>query len=84
MTFEEAMAHIAEWKVEMDKLLTEIDFLTLPSAVDNHLSWDDVRLFPFVRNLTMVKDIVVSKTLLEYINQIACICGISLYFHCAK
>lgn len=81
MSFDEAMAHDEEWRKEMEKLLAELSFMQLPSTFDNQLSWDDIQLFPFLRNLTMVKDLAFPKPLMNYLNEIASLCNINLYLH---
>lgn len=81
MTFEEALTNTADWKKAVDYLLGKLTFLTPPAEFNNQISWDDVRIFPILRNLTMVKDLYFPKELLEYMNQIASLCSINLYFN---
>lgn len=44
------------------------------------LSWDDVAIFPQLRNLTIVKGLSFPESVIEYINKLANLTEIHLYF----
>ncbi len=44
------------------------------------LSWEDILVFPMLRNLTMVRGLVLPDILLNYVNQMSAQSGIDLYF----
>ncbi len=83
MTFEQALANTAEFKAGYEECLAQIDFITLPSEQSNQISWDDVMLFPFIRNATVVKDLRIPERVEQYLAQIAELTTIRLFYDVA-
>ena len=51
----------------------------LPTQQMNRLGWNDIYVFPFLRNLTMVKDIAFPDALEQYVHAVSELTGIALY-----
>lgn len=64
---------------EIMPILTQIDVI-LATKDFEVLSIDDIISFPFLRNLTVVKEIRFAPATLNYIHKIATKCNINLYF----
>ena len=62
-------------------LLGDIDFLMSSLFATSHLpSWDDIYIFPILRNLTIISDLItIPKNVQKYINHLAQETGIALY-----
>ena len=62
-------------------LLSEIDSqMTHRFATSNVISWDDIIIFPILRNLTIIADLLtIPKNIQKYINYLSQQTGIALY-----
>ncbi|WP_297323504.1 glutaredoxin 2, partial [uncultured Bartonella sp.] len=60
-TFAEAMLETPEHKQKVEDQLANLTFA--PDVAKDTISWDDVMIFPILRNLTIVKDIKMPKIL---------------------
>ncbi len=79
MSFEQALENSAEYIAQMNSLLTEIDWLVLPSEKSQTLSYDDILTYPSLRNLTVIKGIEFPERVRQYIDEVTAITQIPLY-----
>ncbi|CAM1649123.1 glutaredoxin 2 [Bartonella sp. W8122] len=77
-SFDQAMAETAEHKKKVEDKLATLSFH--PDNTNENLSWDDVMIFPTLRNLTIVKDIKMPQRLQDYVKHISALTGIQLYY----
>lgn len=80
MTFDEALDLSEQYIATVEQALAQLPPLTPPSLRDNRLSWDDIYVFPTLRNLTMVKHLTFPAQVTQYINDVAALTGIHLYY----
>ncbi len=78
-SFEQALENTAEHKSRVEDVLSDLPELVKPSDRGGLLSWDDVMIFPMLRNLTMVKDIQMPAQVVDYINEVAALTKVELY-----
>ncbi|WP_181405187.1 glutaredoxin 2 [Aestuariibacter sp. GS-14] len=78
-SFNEAFANSETYLSQVNAMLAELPALTPPSARGNQLSWDDVYIFPSLRNLTMVKGLSWPAAVKDYVDEIAKLTNIHLY-----
>ncbi len=64
---------------QVNGMLAGMPTLTLPSTRGNQLSWDDVYIFPTLRNLTMVKGLAWPEAVLNYVVEVASLTNVHLY-----
>ena len=79
-SFATALSKTAQYKAEVEKMLSELPTLTLPEQRDGFMSWDDVYIFPFLRSLTLTKDLEFPEQVRSYLNAISDLTGVDLYF----
>ncbi|QYJ77265.1 glutaredoxin 2 [Shewanella sp. FJAT-52076] len=79
MSFDEAFAASAEYIAALEPLFTELEFMPLPSERNNQLGYDDVLLFPVLRNLTAVKGLNFGKRVRRYIDEVAALTKVALF-----
>lgn len=79
ISFNEAFDNTAEYKEKVEAALTEMPVPPLPTQQMNRLGWNDIYVFPFLRNLTMVKDIAFPDALEQYVHAVSELTGIALY-----
>lgn len=79
MSFEEAFSQSDEYLPKMNALLEKLDWLTLPSERGNTISYDDVNLYPHLRNLTVVKGIQFPQRVRQYIDEVTALTKIRLF-----
>ncbi|WP_104403183.1 glutaredoxin 2 [Vibrio penaeicida] len=79
MSFEEAFSKSDEYLPKMNALLEKLDWLTLPSERGNTISYDDVNLYPHLRNLTVVKGIQFPQRVRQYIDEVTALTKIRLF-----
>ena len=79
-SFAEAMSQTAEHMQTVAQMLAGFPSLTLPSEQDQRISWDDVHVFPFLRNLTIVKGLAFPERVRKYIEEVAGITAVRTYF----
>ena len=77
-SFDQAMSETAEHKKNVEERLATLSFN--PDNTSNSLSWDDVMIFPTLRNLTIVKDIKMPQQLEDYVKHISALTGVQLYY----
>ncbi|MCU4675712.1 glutaredoxin 2 [Catenovulum sp. 2E275] len=79
MSFEKAFEQSNLAIEQMHAVLQKLDFIQLPSDKNNQLSFDDINLFPFLRNLTVVKDLKLPNKAEEYVTQVSKLTKVHLY-----
>ncbi|MBY7860118.1 glutaredoxin 2 [Vibrio fluvialis] len=79
MSFEQAYANTADFLEPMNVLLSKLNWLRLPSERSNQLSYDDLNLYPTLRNLTVVKGIQFPERVRQYLDEITALTTIPLY-----
>lgn len=77
-SFDQAMAETAEHKKKVEDKLATLPFH--PDNTNENLSWDDVMIFPTLRNLTIVKNIKMPQQLQNYVKHISALTGVQLYY----
>lgn len=78
-SFEQALQDSEQHIAVVEAALSSVPALTKPSERDNQISWDDVMIFPMLRNLTMVKGLTFPTHVIEYVNEVADLTGVMLY-----
>lgn len=79
MSFEDAYAKSATYISGLVHCWPLLDGISLPSERDNQLSYDDILLFPVLRNLTIVQGLSFPERIRRYIDEVAQLTKISLY-----
>lgn len=79
MSFEDAYAKSATYINGLSHCWSLLDGISLPSARNNQLSYDDILLFPGLRNLTLVKGLVFPERIRAYIDEVAALTKMRLY-----
>ena len=79
MSFDEAFAKTKDYKQKVEATLAEMPVPSLPTQQMNQLGWNDIYVFPILRNLTMVKDIEMPDALEQYVHAVADLTKIQLY-----
>lgn len=77
-TFDQVMDETPLHQQKVEEELLNLSFH--PDNTKNTLSWDDVMIFPTLRNLTIVKDIKMPKILTDYVAHISGLTGVQLYY----
>lgn len=78
-SFAQALNNSAQYISSVEKALSAMPKLTKPSDRGNQISWDDVMIFPMLRNLTMVKGLTFPVQVTDYINEVAQLTNVELY-----
>lgn len=71
MSFDTAMDNSKTYQEQIEKTLAGLQDITLPSQRDDSLSWADLYLYPWLRNLTMIKNIKMSENQRAYLEEIS-------------
>ncbi len=71
MSFDTAMDNSKTYQEQIEKTLAGLRDITLPSQRDGSLSWADLYLYPWLRNLTMIKNIKMSENQRAYLEEIS-------------
>ena len=79
MSFDDAYAKSATYISGLAHCWRLLDGISLPSERDNTLSYDDILLFPVLRNLTIVKGLAFPERIRAYIDEVAQLTKIALY-----
>lgn len=79
-SFEQAMSETDKHKVIVEEMLKQLPKLKLPSENTHRLSWDDIFIYPDLRNLTMIKDLKFPDNVKQYIDEIKEITKTDTYF----
>ena len=77
--FDDAFSKSEEYLAELNASFDKLSWLQLPSERNNVLSYDDVNLFPSLRNLTVVKGVQFPNRIRQYIDEVAALTSSSLY-----
>lgn len=77
--FDDAFSKSDEYLTELNASFAKLSWLQLPSERNNVLSYDDVNLFPALRNLTVVKGVQFPTRIRQYIDEVAALTSTSLY-----
>lgn len=78
--FSQALAESAAHIAAVAAMLHTLPAPALPSAHGNSLGWDDVLLYPPLRNLSMVKGLQFPAALRDYIEEVAALTETHSYF----
>ena len=76
MTFAEAMSQSEHYIARVNDMLSKLP----PLKASASLGMDDVLTFPFLRNLTMVKGLQWPQPVEQYVDDIAALTDIHLYW----
>lgn len=79
ISFDTAYDNTAEYLNPLQSQLEDIDWLVLPSERHNRLSYDDINIFPTLRNLTVIKGIEFPATVRQYIEEVSTLTNVTLY-----
>ena len=79
-SFEQALSETAEHKANVEAALAKLPPLTLPGEQGNTISWDDVIIYPTLRNLTMVKELMFPAAVRQYIDEVTALTDSHSYF----
>lgn len=79
-SFEQAMQETATHKAAVEKMLMTLLPLPDHATKDGVLGWDDVFIYPTLRNLTMVKGLHFPEPVLNYIEAVKRITHTHTYF----
>ena len=79
-SFADAMAATPKHLASIQAMLNALPAPALPSAHGNTLSWDDLLIFPTLRNLTLVQGLTFPAPLLSYLSEVSELCDCPLYF----
>ncbi|WP_018983814.1 glutaredoxin 2 [Salinimonas chungwhensis] len=71
MSFATALENSEIYQASIEKTLSELPPISLPSQDDNTLAWDDLKLYPTLRNLTMIKNIRMNDNQRAYMDEVA-------------
>ena len=80
MSFDEAWGITERLINAVEGGLNELPAPPLPSARGDRLCWDDVFIYPTLRNLTMVKGLHFPAAIKQYLNEVATLTNTELYF----
>lgn len=80
-SFEQAMSETTEHQALVEAILGELPELILPSQYDNTLSWDDIFIYPGLRNLSMVANLKLPDQIRRYIDEVSEITQTHTYFN---
>jgi len=79
-TFAEASAEQAFHLAEVTSYLKELSaWLPLPSNRSWQLSFDDIAIYPWLRNLTLVKPLLLPKRISDYLDEVTQLSGMVDY-----
>lgn len=79
VSFEQAFDDSSHYIELANKALQTLEWVTLPSERSNQLSYDDIHLFPMLRNLTVVKGLQYPTRVRQYIDEVAALTSVPLY-----
>lgn len=79
MSFEQAYAASEEYICKLNVELAKLDWLVPPSQRGNIITYDDINIFPFLRNYTVIKGIRYPGNVRQYIDEMAALAKVGLY-----
>ncbi|REG86929.1 glutaredoxin 2 [Marinomonas pollencensis] len=80
-TFNKALEESPKHIKNVSMALARLPTLPLPSQHNNTISWDDVLLFPRLRNLTMVSGLVFPDQVIRYLEEVSALTDVHTYFN---
>lgn len=78
--FQQAFDQTQQHKSAVEEMLFRLPQLPDPQQHDNQLSWDDVMIYPVLRNLSIVKDLKFPDQVRRYVEAIARLTNTHTYF----
>ncbi|WP_325895318.1 glutaredoxin 2 [Grimontia sp. NTOU-MAR1] len=79
MSFDEAFASSEEYIAKLNVELLKLDWLVPPSQRNNMLTYDDINIFPFLRNYTLTKDLRYPGNVRQYLDEVSKLTGVALF-----
>lgn len=79
-TFEQALEDTGLHKTEVENMLARLPTMVRPADHGQQLGWDDVMIYPVLRNLTMVYGLGFPEHIRDWLQEISDLTGTSLYF----
>lgn len=79
-SFSQALAETTQHMATVEQMLATLPPLGLPSAHQHSLGWDDVLLYPTLRNLSMVKGLDFPPPVRNYLDEVASLTATQTYF----
>ena len=80
MSFDAAFENTEMYRQQVEQTLAALPEVILPEERNNQLSWDDVKLFPLLRNLTLVKGLKIPEQLRVYIDAVSKLTNTKCYY----
>lgn len=78
--FVQALAETPEHKASVERMLASLPPLQTSVAHGDRLGWDDVLLYPTLRNLSMVRDLAFPPSVRAYVEEVARLTDTATYF----
>ncbi|WP_419813132.1 glutaredoxin 2 [Bacterioplanoides sp.] len=78
MSFEAAFDNSAVYLQHLNNQLVQLTWLSLPSQRNQQLSYDDINLYPTLRNLTLIKGVQFPPLVRQYIEEVTALTGVRL------
>ncbi|MFV1942716.1 hypothetical protein VPH49_18040 [Pseudomonas luteola] len=82
-SFEQDLEEIPLHKQSAEKMLVGLKVLPIPADNGNTLSWDDILIYPTLRNLTVVKGLAMPSHVSHYVESVAALTGAYTYYDSA-
>ncbi|WP_221801770.1 glutaredoxin 2 [Oceanobacter mangrovi] len=79
-SFEAAIANSAEYQQRVEAMLQQLPELTRPSENNGQIGWNDVMLFPTLRNLSMVAGLSYPAAIRTYLEEVSAATGLACLF----
>ncbi|CZF85609.1 glutaredoxin 2 [Grimontia marina] len=79
MSFDEAFASSEEYIAKLNVELLKLDWLVPPSQRNNMLTYDDINIFPFLRNYTLTKGLRYPGNVRQYLDEVSNLTGVALF-----
>ncbi|WP_428240461.1 glutaredoxin 2 [Gynuella sp.] len=79
-SFQQAFAESSEHRHHVEKMLAELPTPDLPSQHGDTIGWDDILIYPTLRNLTAVKDIQIPAGIRQYISEVTSVTDSHTYY----
>ncbi len=79
-SFARALAESSEHIRQVEQVLARMPVPPLPGEQGNTLGWDDVMIFPTLRNLGMVRGLQFPPALRRYVDEVTRLSGVPSYF----
>lgn len=80
-SFEVALKETPQHKKQVEQALEQLHDLPLPSEHNDTISWDDVLLYPKLRNLTMVLDMRFPESVKRYLEEVSSATSTHTFFN---